>query len=282
MSASTPIPSYPGISEESAPAEPVESVERREVRSATNWVVPVTCLALLLGVLVGLAVRTTARIRTAGLPVHRFGVAASVLATYRDQNNTLQKEIQDLRRQVRDYENNVQSGTRFTELLKRELAETKLLSGLAPVRGPGLRITLRDSTISQRSGLSPEDFDSLLVHDQDINGLLNELKAAGAEALAISGADGDNKQRVIVTTTARCVGPNAVVNKTQLSAPYTLWAIGNPKELRSALEMPNGFVQIRGLAQLKMIVIEEQEEIVLPEYAGTFGLRYASPAPEGP
>ncbi|MBM3459608.1 MAG: DUF881 domain-containing protein, partial [Armatimonadetes bacterium] len=91
-----------------------------------------------------------------------------------------------------------------------------------------------------------------------------------------------NLQRIVVTTTARCVGPNTIVNGVQLSAPYTILAIGNSRELRGALEMQNGFVQMRGLDVLKMITIEEMERLELPEYAGSLNLRYARPAPAKP
>jgi uncharacterized protein YlxW (UPF0749 family) len=73
-----------------------------------------------------------------------------------------------------------------------------------------------------------------------------------------------------------------VVNGIQLSAPYTILAIGNSKELRSALEMPNGLLQNRALDLLKMIVIEEADELVLPEYTGSLNPQYARPAPEKP
>lgn len=267
-----------GVEESTAGVKEQPAAATRHIADLA-WVWQVTALSLVLGVMLALAIRTTTQRRRAGLPLSRFGVSAAILSTYKEQNESLQKEIKDLRRQVSQYEQSVQNDSRFTELLKREIQQLKASAGLAPVAGPGLRITLQDSKEASRLGVPTEDYDTLLVHDGDINGLLNELKAAGAEALGISGADGENKQRVVVTTTARCVGPNAVVNGTQLSAPYTIWAIGNPKELRAALEMPNGFVQIRGLDALKMIVIEEAQEIDLPEFTGSFSSRYArSPA----
>ena len=83
---------------------------------------------------------------------------------------------------------------------------------------------------------------------------------------------------VVVTTTARCVGPVAIINGAQLSAPYSIYAIGNPKELHGALEMPNGYIENRGLKLLKMYTIEESEHLVLPEFSGTFSPKYAGPA----
>lgn len=266
-----------GIEESTAGLKEQSAAPARHAADLT-WVWQVTALSLVLGVMLALAIRTTSQRRRAGQPLSRFGVSAAILSTYKEQNEGLQKEIKDLRQQVSKYEQSVKDDSRFTELLKKEIQQLKAASGLAAVRGPGLKVLLQDSKEASRLGVPQEDYDTLLVHDGDINGLIGELKAAGAEALALSGADGENKQRVVVTTTARCVGPNAVVNGTQLSAPYTIWAIGNPKELRAALEMPNGFVQVRGLDALKMIVIEEAQEIDLPEFTGSFSSRYARPS----
>lgn len=269
--------------EQAAPAEAANPTAAPAARPASDhgWVWQVTALSIALGVMLALAIRTTERIRSAGLPGNRFGVSAALLSRYREQNERLQEEIKDLRRQVSQFEESVKDGSRSTELLKRQLQELKAMAGLAAVTGPGLKITLRDSPLQRLPDLERAEYESYLVHDQDINGLLNELKAAGAEALAISGADQKNMQRVVVTTTARCVGPTAVVNGVQLSAPYTILAIGNPKELRAALEMPDGFIQTRGLDILKMIVIEESSHLVLPEYSGSYSPRYARPAAAG-
>jgi len=273
----------------SAAENPIETqavvepaVAPRAHSSDRGWVWQVTTLSVGLGVMLALAIGTTRQIKAAGVPGNRLGVSAAILSNYERQNTLLQKEIKDLRGQVGEFERSVRDGTQSTELLKKQLQDVKALSGLAAVKGPGVKITLKDSQETRIPGLPAAEYESYNVHDQDINGLLNELKAAGAEALAIAGADNQNVQRVTVTTTARCVGPNAVVNGTRLGAPYTILAIGSPKELRSALEMPDGFIQMRGLDVLKMISIEETEHLVLPEYSGNFSPRYARPTAPNP
>jgi uncharacterized protein YlxW (UPF0749 family) len=269
-----------------SPPEPdVESTEAPPLfvaapagRPDTVWVWQVTALSLVLGALLALAMATTNRIRNSGVAGPRFGVTGAILAASREKNQELQTEIVELRKRLGKFEKNREDDTNQMTLLKRELEAVKLLSGLAPVEGPGIKITLRDSTETRLPNLSPEEMEGYLVHDQDINGVINELKAAGAEALAISGADPKNMQRVVVTTTARCVGPVATINGAQLSAPYTIYAIGNSKELHGALEMPNGYIENRGLKLLKMYTIEESEHLVLPEFSGTFSPKYARPA----
>jgi uncharacterized protein YlxW (UPF0749 family) len=117
------------------------------------------------------------------------------------------------------------------------------------------------------------------VHEQDLNLLLNELKAAGAEALAVAGADAKTFQRVVPTTTVRCAGPAFIVNGSRLSPPLTVVAIGNPRNLRAGLTMPGGYVEARGLEILKMIGIQEADSLSLPAYGGDLRPRFAKPTP---
>lgn len=260
---------------ETSAETPVPAAARR---ADHGWVWQVTALSIGLGMMLALAVRTTSHIRKAGLPTNRLGASPAVLAAYKDQNERLQHEIERLRREVKEFEDSANQGKTSAQTLKEQLQDLKAMAGLAAVTGPGLKITLQDSTAKRLPNLPPEEYASYLVHDVDINGVLNELKAAGVEALAISGADAHNLQRIVVTSTARCVGPNTIVNSVQLSAPYTILAVGNPKELNAALKLPNGFVQVRGLDVLKMITVEESDHLVLPEYSGSFHPKYARPA----
>jgi uncharacterized protein YlxW (UPF0749 family) len=256
-----------------------------EVHSDHGWVWQVTALSVGLGVMLALAIKTTDHIRKAGLVGRVPGVYAAVLAPYKDRDDRQQEEIRDLRKQLNKYEENINNSRKSEQLLTKEIRDAKALAGLSPVQGPGLKIILRDSPPEEQQripNLPAEEMAGFLIHDQDLNGLINELKAAGAQALAISGADGKHFERIVAMTTTRCVGPTAVVNGVSLSAPYTILAIGEPKNLRKALEMPNGYVQNRGLELLKMIVIDESDHLVLPEYSGGFSTKYARPTAQNP
>ncbi len=79
----------------------------------------------------------------------------------------------------------------------------------------------------------------ILIHDEDLLKLVNELKAAGAEAITV------NEQRVVASTEIRCAGPTISVNNNRISPPYVIQAIGDPAGLESALKM-------RGVALLKL------------------------------
>lgn len=267
------------------PVEIASTTDIQAVRVVSRgdlaWVAWITALCVALGAILALAVRTTARIQNSGAPVYRFGVAGGIISTVRQENERLESEVTELNRQVREYEANADDQSKQQAEFKRQFEELKYWAGLQGVRGPGLKITLQDSPIS-RAGIPESDWASMVIHDVDLNGLVSELKAANAEAIAIGGADGRKFQRWVHKTTARCTGPTAVVNGVYLSAPFTILAIGSPENLRASLEMPGGFIKERYLDELKMVKIEEVKELHLPGYAGSTHFDFARPETDQP
>jgi len=99
-----------------------------------------------------------------------------------------------------------------------------------PVHGPGLAVTLQDAQ-RDANGRFPRDAspDDLVVHQQDIQAVLNALWSAGAEAIQMQ------DQRIIATSVPRCVGNTLLLNGRTYSPPYTITAIGNAAAMQSAL-----------------------------------------------
>lgn len=99
-----------------------------------------------------------------------------------------------------------------------------------PVHGPGLVVTLEDAQ-RDANGRFPRDAspDDLVVHQQDIQAVLNALWTAGAEAIQMQ------DQRLITTSVAHCVGNTLLLNGRTYSPPYTITAIGNSAAMQAAL-----------------------------------------------
>src|SRR5947209_6062128 len=121
------------------------------------------------------------------------------------------------------------SDTALAAMLRRA-AELAGEAGLDPVHGPGLVVTLQDAQ-RDANGRFPRDAspDDLVVHQQDIQAVLNALWSAGAEAIQLQ------DQRMIGTSVARCVGNTLLLNGRTYSPPYTITAIGDATAMQSAL-----------------------------------------------
>jgi uncharacterized protein YlxW (UPF0749 family) len=112
----------------------------------------------------------------------------------------------------------------------RRAAELAGEAGMDPVHGPGLVVTLQDAQ-RDANGRFPRDAspDDLVVHQQDIQAVLNALWSAGAEAIQMQ------DQRIIATSVPRCVGNTLLLNGRTYSPPYTITAIGNGAAMQAAL-----------------------------------------------
>ena len=95
-------------------------------------------------------------------------------------------------------------------------------AGLDPMRGPGLVITLTDAQ-RDAEGRFPGDAspDDLVVHQQDVQAVLNALWTAGAEGIQMQ------DQRIIGTSAPRCVGNTLLLNGRTYGPPYVITAIGD-------------------------------------------------------
>jgi uncharacterized protein YlxW (UPF0749 family) len=112
----------------------------------------------------------------------------------------------------------------------RRSAELAADADMTPVHGPGLVVTLDDAQ-RDAQGRFPRDAspDDLVVHQQDIQAVLNALWSAGAEAIQMQ------DQRIIATSVPRCVGNTLLLNGRTYSPPYTVTAIGNAAAMQAAL-----------------------------------------------
>jgi uncharacterized protein YlxW (UPF0749 family) len=117
------------------------------------------------------------------------------------------------------------------QAMQRRAAELAGEADMNPVHGPGLVVVLNDAQ-RDANGRFPRDAtpDDLVVHQQDIDGVLNAMWSAGAEAIQMQ------DQRIIATSVVRCVGNTLLLNGRTYSPPYSITAIGNAAAMQAALD----------------------------------------------
>ena len=148
-------------------------------------------------------------------------------------------------------------------------------AGLVAVTGPGVTVSLDDAP--RRAGQPPASSnpDDLVVHQQDVQAVVNALWAGGAEAMTLMG------QRVISTSAVRCVGNTVVLHGRVYSPPFVVSAIGDPKRFRTALDQEPGveffrtFVDKYGLGYS----VRTGKALKLPAYDGPLELPHVTTSP---
>ncbi len=145
--------------------------------------------------------------------------------------------------------------------------------GLVAVEGPGLTVRLNDAPADspRRDDVSP---DVLVVHQQDIQAVMNALWAGGAEAMEVM------DQRVISTSSIRCVGNVLRLHGRIYSPPYDIRAIGDPDRLRRALSASpavQSYVRDAGDVGLGWSLSDSSasDPLELPAYSGATDLNDA-------
>lgn len=154
------------------------------------------------------------------------------------------------------------------EDLGRQLEEAQRAAGLVALVGQGVQVEMRDATRPLAPG---ENANALIIHDSDVLRVVNELFAAGAEAMSI------NEQRVIGRTEIVCAGPVVIVNGIRTAPPIVIKAIGDPEDLEMALMMKDGIAEeLRGYGI--QISIKRETNLTVPAFKGSLKMQYGTPA----
>lgn len=232
-----------------------------------SFVLPMSALALVLGVLISLAWITDDS-RASALRALGPDQAARIASGTVDLQTEYQKllaEVTTLRNQMTQYQNAFAKETGQAKLLNDTLQETKLIAGLTEVEGPGITITLRDLRDDQIDA----PIHDAIIHDSDVLNVVNELWSAGAEAIAV------NNLRVVGGTSFRCVGPVIHVESVPIASPVVIQAIGDSATLKGGMELPGGIVaEIKSVDQ-DMVSLESVKSMKLPPYGGSTAQKYA-------
>jgi uncharacterized protein YlxW (UPF0749 family) len=188
-------------------------------RAKTILVTAAAALAGFLFVASGITADGT-NLRTGGLEDLR-----SLVLDRADKVGVLQSEVDTLATEVNDL-----SITRVDPALSAQISQLEQATGLTPVSGSALRISLddapRESGTPLPSGVVPDD---LVVHQQDVQSVVNAMWRGGATAVQVM------DQRIISTSAIRCVGNTLLLQGRVYSPPFVITAVGNTSELQQAL-----------------------------------------------
>ena len=217
-------------------------------------------VCVLLGMMLVAQFRITQRLEKDSLSYQRLEDLSDRLKQTEKERNQLLIDMQKLKEKAGE------------QVFQRELAQLKMHANLTPLQGPGVIVTLDDSKLPGKPG---ENQNLYLIHDDDLLKVINELKAAGAEALSV------NEQRLIATSEIRCAGPTVSVNNQRSSPPYVIKAIGDPKTLDAALKMRGGVVETLKFWGIQVNINVVDSSLEVPAYKGTFRYEHAKPVKGG-
>lgn len=219
-----------------------------------GWHIYLAVTFVLLGILISTQIQTQHRLMS-DLSMQTTSDLSIMLKNLTDKRWQLTEELEEAENNLMTYQNDYKNDAELISRIDNELDRLQLINGTVAAAGSGIRITVTGHLLAS-----------------DLVFLVNELWAAGAEAVAI------NDYRITATTGISYV---ETLNQTYLTCdgkviqePVTLWAIGNGATLEKSLTMPGGIADSLSLYQITLY-IELQDQIQLePLPATSPQLRY--------
>jgi uncharacterized protein YlxW (UPF0749 family) len=142
-----------------------------------------------------------------------------IVANENTENDRLRAEVAALQTQLGELQTDRASGATSFDQLESELGRIRAWSGLDPIAGRGVTITVEGE-----------------IDAASVDELINQLRNAGAEAIAIDDI------RVIDRTTISGVPGSLDADGFLLGDPFTIRAIGKPETLVGSLTRVGGII----------------------------------------
>jgi uncharacterized protein YlxW (UPF0749 family) len=202
----------------------------------------------------------------------RYTDLASLVRTESRQYAALQAQVSRLGDEVDELTESVDNSQ--VRALRAQARALESPAGLLEQAGPGVTVVLTDAP-EEVAESSQQDPNLLVVHQQDIQAVVNALWAGGATAVTIQG------QRVVSTTGIKCIGNSVQLQGVPYSQPYTISGVGDPTALSAAIAADDYLVRYRSDSAQPDIAVGWQatveERVVAPAYDGLLALSYAQP-----
>ena len=240
-----------------------------DFKRAISWRAAVPVAALLAGLLFATSANTSH-----GVDIRVIGHDDGVSFAQRQQRTVIDqtKQLADLQAQVQALTSKA-ARTDSRVAAARDAANAVADdAGMSRVTGSAVTVSLDDAPPlpGAQKGSVPPDY--LVVHQQDVQAVVNALWAGGAEAMTLQG------QRVISTSAVRCVGNTLLLHGVVYSPPYVISAIGDTDRLLAALDSAPDIIIYKQYVQAYHLgySVKTQAKVTMPAYTGGLSLAYAS------
>jgi len=201
------------------------------------------------------------------VPSQRLEELGFALREMERNRAVMEAQIEQIHGQLHAYEQAAAQGRAQLESLGRELETFRAQAGHVPLAGPGAVVELDDSPFPLRPG---DDPNTVILHYTDLQGVLNELWASGAEAVAV------NDERMVASTGLNCVGTTIILNAKRIAPPYRIAAVGDVEQMARYLRRPDGV--LAGLRSFGFPVkVATAGRLTVPAYRGSYRFTHATP-----
>lgn len=220
------------------------------------------------GVFIGMLVTSQFKsaVPTGSYLYDQLTIQKELIQSFIDDQTLLKSKIVSLRKKIEENQEKIRMTSEQNNL--EILRELKKDIGLETAKGDGVVISLNDGLFVNRD--NAENINQSLVHASDLRDLVNLLRTAEVNALAI------NDQRVIASTPITAVGNTILVNNFHLLPPFTIQAIGDQELIAQRLKDPSVLPDLQKRVKELNIQysVENKTNLVIPVYNGNLTVKY--------
>lgn len=220
----------------------------------------VMCLLLTIAICVQIRTMSSASSAVSQTLVDN-GLRDEVLKAMEKYDNAY-KELQSAEKELEKVRQMATQNDSVAEAKEQALKKNNMVLGNVDVTGEGVEVYLEDATV--KNLLDPM---VQLIHYEDIQHIVNELKNAGAEAIEVNG------QRLVNTSSITCEGNIIKINGERVGSPFYIRAIGSQDLLYGALTRAGSWLDaIREGGNTAEIT--KVDNITILKYAGSITYEY--------
>ena len=212
-------------------------------------------ISTVLGILISMSIREKAEIMSP--------MSIEKIENYNRELNVVENQINVDKEIISHIKSSIEekSSPAYQDELKRslqnELKELKILSGEYDIKGEGIVIMIDDS--------KNEDYKNTnlgIIHDIEIMIILNELKAAGVDAISI------NDVRVMGDSEIKCMGPTVKVDGHSKATPFIIKAVGDMEMIYNIMSDKNSYINLLETTYYMDVKVEKNKNIIIPKRDG--------------
>jgi uncharacterized protein YlxW (UPF0749 family) len=180
------------------------------------------------------------------------------------ENQRLAASISEAKLQLQEYEEGIDKTGNVFGIMEEELELARNYANYAKLEGPGIIISMNDSLSEVGEFENPDWY---VIHDGDMLEIVNELRAAGAEAISI------NDERVTASSNIRCGGPTINIDGKRHAVPFVIKAIGDPQKLEASIMAPSGYIDLMEYYDIR-IITQKVDKLTINAYDINYKLNY--------
>lgn len=220
--------------------------------------------SIIIGVLIALNINLSSTSSNIQLTANEYSKAVEERNKLRQEINSLDDNNNEIVNKLNSYTSSEQKNEKIIEDLKSQFTLYKMISGFEDVKGSGIKIIIKDGDYS---GLPPELQRLKVLHDNDMINVVNDLRAAGAEAISING------YRIYPYSSIICDWAFLNIDEIKVPQPFEVEVIGEPKVLQEFMTSDNSYItglKARGIdieiKEVKEIIMRAKSSTITPEF----------------